>query len=136
MLDERCTIILPAFNGQKWIKAAVFSALNQNFDEPYRVIVRDDGSTDCTVEVLESIDDPRLTIIKGEKTPSIVHSFQAAFDLAKTPFVTIVGQDDTLEPEYLTQVMAEFDKSAETSMVSCKPKFIDRPASPVPQPVR
>jgi glycosyltransferase involved in cell wall biosynthesis len=124
----RCTVVIPSYNGQKWIRAAVRSALDQQFiagdglPELYQVIVRDDGSTDGTLEDLTEIDDKRLRLVQGEHL-GLNGSFQAAFDLAQTPYVTILGQDDKLDTDYLSTVMREFGD--DVGMVSCHPRFID-----------
>src|SRR6267154_2841251 len=144
----RCSIVIPVHNGQRWIRAAVDSALAQVFvasdglPELYEVIVRDNASTDCTLEALADIEDKRLRVVPSTKLLNgshseiklgIVESFQAAFDLAKTPFVTVMGCDDLLDPDYLSSVMREFD-SDEVAMVSCRPRFIDGDGAPYVNP--
>jgi glycosyltransferase involved in cell wall biosynthesis len=145
----RISIVIPAYNGERWILAAVQSALRQDLidqdglPELYQVIVRDDGSTDGTLFALEFERDSRLKVIKGEHCGTIGASFQAAFDLADTEFVTVLGQDDLIDRNYLTRVLAEF--KGDVNMVSCHPRFIDEsfqaynnPADPrcrIPKPV-
>jgi len=129
----RVSIVIPAYNGQKWISAAVRSALGQQLiagdglPELYEVIVRDDGSSDCTWEELEKLQAEypgKLRIVRGEHMPTLPQSFQAAFDLATTPYVTIIGQDDLLDTDYLASVLPEFEDE-NVAMVSCRPRFID-----------
>ena len=129
----RVSIVIPAYNGQKWISAAVRSALGQQLiagdglPELYEVIVRDDGSSDCTWEELEKLQAEypgKLRIVRGEHMPTLPQSFQAAFDLATTPYVTIIGQDDLLDPDYFASVLPEFEDE-NVAMVSCRPRFID-----------
>ncbi|MCH5231155.1 MAG: glycosyltransferase family 2 protein [Muribaculaceae bacterium] len=58
------SVIIPVRNRVKTIGEAVKSALSQTFKEPFNVIVVDNDSTDGTRELLESIEDPRLILIK------------------------------------------------------------------------
>lgn len=58
------SVVIPVKNRVLTIKDAVASALAQNCDFPYNVIVVDNGSTDGTSEVLESIEDNRLVHIR------------------------------------------------------------------------
>src|SRR5882672_8315762 len=133
----RVSIVIPSYNGAKWIRAAVQSALAQDFvagdglPELYEVIVRDDGSTDGTLEALKSLQDRRLRIVRGQVNLGLVGSFQAAFDLAQSQFVTIMGQDDLIDADYLSTVMREF-AARDVAMVSCHPRFIDAEFKPYP----
>lgn len=122
------SIIIPAFNGAKYIENAVRSALNQDYKDGIKVIVRDDGSTDNTVKVLSNIKDKRLTVVKGKNSGGIAKSFQATFDLADTEFVAVMGQDDLMDKNYITRTMWEMKDGV--AMVGCQPRFIDGEGNP------
>lgn len=137
---ERVSVVIPAYNGAKWIRAAIESAMTQIFTAPdglperYEVIVRDDGSTDGTWDELEKIKEKaksfRLRIVRGENSGGIAKSFQAVFDLADSEYVCIMGQDDLIDSDYLQRVIAKFDESPTASMVACHPRFIDDKGKP------
>lgn len=57
------SVVIPCKNRVKTIGDAIRSALDQKTDFPYNVIVVDDNSTDGTVDVIRSFDDPRLIYI-------------------------------------------------------------------------
>ena len=132
---SRVTIGIPSYQGERFIRAAVESALAQKFYDPgtglqerYDVLVRDDGSTDGTLKALEGIDDTRLRIVAGEKTAGIAASFQATLELITTPYFVICGQDDRLDVNYLSRTMAEMKD--DIVMVGCQPRFIDAEGKP------
>lgn len=58
------SVIIPVKNRARTIMDAVQSALRQNADFPFNVIVVDNDSTDGTREILEAVEDPRLKLIK------------------------------------------------------------------------
>lgn len=60
---NEASIIIPVKNRVSTIADAVTSALEQETDFPFNVIVIDNGSTDGTAEVLASFSDPRLQVI-------------------------------------------------------------------------
>lgn len=60
------SVVIPVKNRVRTIKDAVDSALSQRPSFSFNVIVVDNGSTDGTREILESIDDPKLVLLKAE----------------------------------------------------------------------
>lgn len=60
---NEATVVIPVRNRVRTIRHAVESALGQQTDFPFNVIVVDNGSTDGTSEVLASFHDPRLNVI-------------------------------------------------------------------------
>lgn len=62
------SVIIPVFNRERTIGDAVRSALGQECDFSYNVIVVDNHSTDRTPEILASFSDPRLRVIVPERT--------------------------------------------------------------------
>lgn len=65
------SVIIPVKNRVKTIGDAVSSALNQETDFPFNVIVVDNDSTDGTRELLEGINDPHLILIKVDKEENL-----------------------------------------------------------------
>ncbi|MFZ1429556.1 MAG: glycosyltransferase family A protein [Geminicoccaceae bacterium] len=66
MPEPVLSVVIPAYNVERYIEAAVRSALGQSFRD-LEVIVVDDGSTDATPEILaqlgQQLDDPRLRVV-------------------------------------------------------------------------
>ncbi len=60
---KKVAILLSTYNGEKYIKQQVESILNQTY-EKITLIIRDDGSTDHTLEVLENIQHSNKTMKK------------------------------------------------------------------------
>jgi glycosyltransferase involved in cell wall biosynthesis len=139
-MSRRVAILIPCFNGAKWIANAVRSALGQVFVGPdglperFDVIVRDDGSTDGTQVVLHAISDllrdSRLSIHYEKNAGGIAASFQAVLELTDAEFIVVLGQDDTIDDDYLQRVMARFEARPEAVMVGCHPRFIDDAGEP------
>lgn len=58
------SVIIPVYNREKTIKKAIESVLGQTYTD-LEVIVVDDCSTDKTIEVVESIEDKRVRLVKS-----------------------------------------------------------------------
>lgn len=91
------SVLIPAYNAEKTILAAVWSALNQDF-ERFEVLVYDDGSTDKTREILEGVVDTRLHVLSGQTNNGIVHARNALLQESKAPFIAWLDADDIMLP--------------------------------------
>ena len=60
----KVSMIMPVYNREAYVKEAITSILNQTLSD-LELIVIDDCSTDCTVDVVQSIDDARLRLIQN-----------------------------------------------------------------------
>ena len=62
--DTLVTVVIPAYNAEPFIAQAIGSVLSQDHGA-VQLIVVDDGSTDRTGSIADSVDDPRLTLVSG-----------------------------------------------------------------------
>lgn len=56
------SVLMPAYNAEKYIKEAIESILNQTFSN-FEFIIIDDGSIDATEEIIKSFKDSRIVYI-------------------------------------------------------------------------
>jgi glycosyltransferase involved in cell wall biosynthesis len=90
---------MATYNGEKYLIDQVDSIMNQlgEFDE---LVVSDDGSTDNTIAILESYDDPRIKILHHEKTLQkykfgyTTANFENAINNASGDCIFLADQDD------------------------------------------
>lgn len=61
----RISVILPVFNGEKYIKKAIDSVLNQSLSD-FELIIINDGSSDATLNIIMGYDDERIILINQE----------------------------------------------------------------------
>lgn len=97
----RYSIILPVRNGGNYVKECVRSILAQTLDM-FNLIVLDNFSTDGTTEWLRSLDDPRIILYPSEKSLTIEENWGRITSVPKNEFITLIGHDDILEPNYLS----------------------------------
>jgi glycosyltransferase involved in cell wall biosynthesis len=98
------SIIIPAHNGEKFIRRAIASAMHQT-RKADEVIVADDASTDCTAEIAQSAEwGGYVQYYYHEKSRGFVDAWNQAIRRATSDFVTILHQDDVLYPEYLDTI--------------------------------
>lgn len=102
------SVIIPAYNHQRFIGAAVESVLGQTVDD-LELIVIDDGSTDRTGEIVKGYHDPRLTYLYQDNQDAF-NTINRGLGLAKGQYISILNSDDVYELnrcERLLSVCAE-----------------------------
>lgn len=90
------SIVTAAYNAERWIGAAVKSALGQTWND-VEVIVVDDGSTDGTRAVLERFTDPRLRIV-SQSNRGACAAYNVGLGLAQGSYIQYLDADDVLAP--------------------------------------
>ncbi|MEO0409838.1 MAG: glycosyltransferase, partial [Cyanobacteria bacterium P01_A01_bin.135] len=99
------SVIIPAYNTADYIQQAIASALNQTLTN-LEVIVVDDASTDGTVEVVDSIQDPRLRLLVNPVNQGAGGSRNRALAEARGEWVAILDSDDWYDPQRLEAMLA------------------------------
>ena len=61
----RVTVLMPTYNVAPYVREAIDSVMQQTYTD-FELLVIDDCSTDDTVSVVRSINDPRIHIIQNE----------------------------------------------------------------------
>lgn len=93
------SIIVPSFNVERYVEQCLKSILNQTFGD-YEVLVIDDGSTDRTVEIVEScVDrfDGRLRLIRMKKnTGGAAQPRNVGIRMSRGEYITFVDADDMI----------------------------------------
>jgi glycosyltransferase involved in cell wall biosynthesis len=102
---------MAALDAEDTIVEAVTSVLNQS--EPrIELIVVDDGSRVPVVEVLDSIQDARVEIVRHGRNRGLSAARNTALLDARAPLVAQLDADDSWEPDYVDTVRPEFDDPA------------------------
>lgn len=96
-------VLLSSYNGDKYIEDQVESILQQKVDCDLELIIRDDGSSDETISILDKLCEKHsnITFVKG-KNLGVNHSFFELIKMAgKSEYYAISDQDDIWLPEKL-----------------------------------
>lgn len=99
-MSIKVSIIIPAYNTEQYIGKAIASALGQTLKN-IELIVVDDCSTDNTVAVIESFDDPRLRLIKNPTNLGAGGARNKAIAAAKGKWIAVLDSDDWYAPQRL-----------------------------------
>lgn len=92
------SVIMPVYNGEKYLKEAIDSILNQTFTD-FEFIILNDGSTDKTEDIVLGYDTPRIRYVKNEINLKISKTLNKGIALAKGKYIARMDADDISLPE-------------------------------------
>ncbi|SCY60147.1 glycosyltransferase [Nitrosospira sp. Nsp13] len=104
------SVILPSFNHAAFVGEAVQSVLDQTFRD-LELIVVDDASSDETADVVASIHDPRLTLIRLSENRA-VHARNLALSQARGQYVAFQNSDDIWVPAKLAAQLEAMESAS------------------------
>lgn len=91
--NELISIIMPAYNCEKYISETIKSVINQTY-ERWELIVIDDCSTDRTCEIIQRINDKRIRFYKNNSNSGVSYTRNKAISLAKGNLIAFLDSDD------------------------------------------
>jgi glycosyltransferase involved in cell wall biosynthesis len=108
MSTPEVSVVIPVYNGEKYLAATVESALGQVGQE-VEVIVVDDGSTDGTPSVLDRLRDR----VRGVRQPNqgVAAARNTGIGMARGKYVAFLDADDVWLAEKLKRQRAYFDQN-------------------------
>lgn len=109
------SIIMPAYNAQKYIKEAIESVLNQSFSD-FEFIIIDDGSTDNTVQIVGSYKDSRIKLIQKEH--DFINSLNAGIQVADGKYLARMDADDVMHVDRLRIQYAIMEEDSQIAVCS------------------
>jgi glycosyltransferase involved in cell wall biosynthesis len=119
----RVSIVIPTYNGADFVRATLETVFAQTYTD-FDVVVSDDGSTDQTLGVVESFDDPRLRVVDDRSHVGAARNWDRALSHAEGEYVKILAQDDLLYPENLAVQVDALDASEALSFVAVRRDII------------
>ena len=97
------SVVMPAYNHERFVGAAVKSVLGQTFHD-LELIVIDDGSTDGTAAVIRNFSDPRLHY-HHQTNQDAFNALNRGISLARGECIAIINSDDVYHPERLSHLL-------------------------------
>jgi glycosyltransferase involved in cell wall biosynthesis len=94
------SIMMPFLNREATLSRAIQSALAQTFQD-WELVAVDDGSTDRSVEVMQSFGDPRIRVVKHERNLGVAAARNTAIQASTAEFIALLDSDDEWLPNKL-----------------------------------
>jgi glycosyltransferase involved in cell wall biosynthesis len=119
------SVLLPVFNAEKYLGAAISSILNQTYSS-FELLAINDGSTDGSLAILQAYraSDSRIKIISRENR-GLIATLNEGIQLAKGEIIARMDADDIAMPDRLELQLEALNKHPEIICVGGQVELID-----------
>lgn len=103
------SVVMPVFNGEKYLKEAIGSILTQSLKE-FELLLIDDGSIDNSNNIVSNFKDKRIVYIKNVQNIGLASTLNLGITLAKSRFIARMDQDDIANVDRLRLQYGSLEK--------------------------
>jgi len=120
------SVVMPVYNGERFLKEAIESILNQTYKN-FEFIIVDDGSTDNSLKIIEEYQkrDKRIKLIKNKKNLGMAKSLNKSLRIAKGKYYVKMDSDDISDKERLNKELFFLENNKEYLIVGSNLEVID-----------
>lgn len=104
------SVVMPAYNAAKTINEAIQSVLDQTYTN-WELLIINDGSNDCTLEIAERFIDPRIRTIT-QPNQGVATARNTGLRQARGTYIAFLDSDDLWLPQKLEKQLSVFEKSS------------------------
>lgn len=106
--NPKFSVVMPVFKRTDFFLEALNSALNQDIDEDYEIVVVDNNDEDPIPtpiqKIVEKVNDKRILYYRNQKNLGMMGNWNRCVELARAPFFTFCHDDDMLLPNCLSRL--------------------------------
>mgnify|MGYP001368237971 CR=1 FL=1 len=130
------SVLLPVYNGEKWLASSVMSVMKQTHKE-FECLIICNGCTDDSFEVASKVveNDPRFSVYELE-TPNKANALNFGIYKSKYGWIAPIDVDDTWLPAKLEKQKRYLDSNPSLDILSCQMTYVgalncDAPRNPL-----
>lgn len=99
----KLSVIIPCLNAEDTVGAQLTALANQDWSEPWEVIIADNGSTDGTLEIARRFEDrlPALRIVDASRRRGAAHARNKGAEAARGEWLAFCDADDMVAPGWV-----------------------------------
>jgi alpha-1,3-rhamnosyltransferase len=121
-MESKVSIIIPTYNGEKYIKGTIESCLNQTYPNVETIVI-DDCSNDNTVSILKEYGE-KIRLYLNEENQGISKNVNKGVGLSEGKYFILLGHDDLLAKNHVEVMVNEFINDTLVA-IHCNSMLID-----------
>lgn len=123
------SVVIPLYQTERYIGAAVRSVLAQTFED-FEVIVVDDGSSDGGPEIVASIKDARVRLVRQENR-GLAGARNTGIRESAGLYIALLDADDLWHPRKLERLLRILDREPDVGLAFSASRFVDDNGAPI-----
>ncbi len=120
----RVSVLMPLYNDERFVAAAIESVLGQTFSE-FELVIVNDASTDRSRSLAASYSDPRIRLVENDRNLGLTRSLNRGLSLIGSEYVARLDADDVSFPARLAKQVAWLDAHPEVAVLGVQAVPID-----------
>jgi glycosyltransferase involved in cell wall biosynthesis len=122
----KVTVLMPVYNGARFLAEAMESILGQTFAD-FEFLIINDGSTDDSLEIIHSFQDLRINQVNNGRNMGLIYTLNRGIDLAQGEYIARMDCDDISLPKRLERQVAFMDQHPEMGVCGTWAEFVNPP---------
>ena len=118
------SVVLPVWNGERYLKQTIESILAQHFSD-FELVIIDDGSTDSSADIIQSFSDDSRIRCYRQPNRGLVESLNKGLELSQGEFIARIDADDYAMPERLALQAKALVENPEVAVIGSAVKVVD-----------
>jgi glycosyltransferase involved in cell wall biosynthesis len=123
MKNPKVSVVIPAYNHEKYVGEAIQSVLDQTFQD-FELIIINDGSTDNTEAEILKFKDERIWYY-SQKNQGLSATLNRGIELARGEYFNFFPSDDAFYPEKFEIQLKSFEGDTGLGLVFAYPQLVD-----------
>ncbi|WP_141500338.1 glycosyltransferase family 2 protein [Paenibacillus luteus] len=119
----KVTVLMPVYNGELFLREAIESILNQNFND-FELVLIDDGSIDQSAAIISSYADPRIRFYSNGSNRGLIFTLNKGLDLAEGEYIARMDCDDFAFPDRLGRQVEFMNQYPEIGLCGTAMKYM------------
>ncbi len=121
-MDDLISIVLPVYNGEKYLRESIDSVIAQTY-QTWELLILDDCSTDRSTEIAKEYEarDNRIHYYRNEQNLRLPRNLNKGFSLARGDYLTWTSDDNRYKPQAIEKMHAALvSANAQFVFASCR----------------
>ncbi|MGL5764479.1 MAG: glycosyltransferase family 2 protein [Sarcina sp.] len=115
-MTVKVSVVMSVYNGEKFLKEAIDSILKQTFKD-FEFLIINDGSTDKSLEILNSYSDKRIRMLDNDGNKGLIYSLNRGLKEAKGEYIARMDADDIAMSDRFAKQVEFLDNNKDVNLV-------------------